>query len=60
MNRSTWWCARQRMLQRDSMDVARSTCFSPKRAQKTLFAVAGRGHDTHDGSPTGSPARESR
>lgn len=38
--------ARQRMLQRDPLDVAPFDSFpAPKRAQKTLFAVAGRGHD---------------
>ncbi|MCC6928516.1 MAG: PD40 domain-containing protein [Gemmatimonadaceae bacterium] len=38
--------ARRRMLARDPQDVAPFDSFpAPKRAQKTLFAVAGRGHD---------------
>jgi hypothetical protein len=38
--------ARQRMLQRDPQDVAPFDSFpAPRRARKTLFAVAGRGHD---------------
>ena len=38
--------ARRRQLQRDTLDVAPFDSFpAPKRAVKTLFAVAGRGHD---------------
>jgi hypothetical protein len=38
--------ARQRMLRRDTLDVAPFDSFPPpRRARKTLFAVAGRGHE---------------